>query len=207
MYAIIGLGNPGPRYANTRHNVGFWVTDAIAEKLAKASWQQFEKSSYIKLSAWGEGLLLIKPQSYMNCSGQAARSLLAYYKVSPAETIVIHDDMDLSVGQLRLKCGGASGGHKGIDDMTRSLGSDDFYRVRVGIGHPRDAGSGKNGLEKQGVMDVSDWVLSTPRPEEKELLNQCVFDCVQAVEVLIRQGLSEAQNRFNKRGASSVKAQ
>ena len=202
MYAVLGLGNPGHEYEATRHNVGFWAADALASELSKS-----EGSTSAAFPAWAEksgclvfksspvewadsdALLLIKPQRYMNLSGRAAVPHLNFLKIPPSRVLVIHDDLDIAPGKLKIKQGGSSGGHNGLKDLSANLGSDDYFRLRIGIGRPEQPERGS---------DISSWVLTRPRPEERELIENAVVSATKAVKVLIRDGLRTAQQQFNR---------
>ena len=157
---IVGLGNPGQEYEATRHNVGFWFVDQLADqlKISLAPQSKF----FGKAGRAGE-LWLLQPTTYMNRSGQAVAALANFYKISPAEILVIHDELDLPPGGIRLKQGGGNGGHNGLKDIQAKLGTPDFWRLRLGIGHPRTLG-----LSQQ----VADFVLHQPRKEEMPDIEQ-----------------------------------
>ena len=144
---IVGLGNPGPEYANTRHNVGFMTIDALAPK--DASWKKEKNALTTRIDTDEAKIILAKPQTFMNNSGEAVGPLMAFYKIPLENLIVIHDDMDLKVGVLREKVGGSSAGHNGIKSIDAAVGNE-YRRIRIGIGHPRD-------FESQ--MNPADWVL------------------------------------------------
>jgi len=156
---IVGLGNPGADYVDTRHNAGFWLIDDIA-----AEWRlgfRFEKrynAEECRLRANGRDIFLLKPQAFMNRSGQAVAALARYYKIAPAEMLVIHDELDLPAGTNRIKQAGGHGGHNGLRDIVNHLGSRDFFRIRIGIGHPGDA------------SQVVDYVLHRPSAAELEAI-------------------------------------
>ncbi len=209
MYALIGLGNPGSQYERTRHNAGFWAVERLAARLGSRSWQQRGGSLFCRVMAPGAGgeqqeLLLIEPQQYMNRSGQAARPLLAFFKVPPARTIVLHDELDIPPGELRLKLGGSAGGHRGVTDLAAQLGTKEFYRVRIGIGHPSRGSAVEGELKGEAGnsdQDVSSWVLGVPKKAELEAIEAAAEDAGAAAELLIREGLQAAQQRFHgKRG-------
>jgi len=193
MFAIIGLGNPGAKYENTRHNIGFRVVDSVAERAKLSGWKEKSRCSYLKGEIFSRPALLIKPQNYMNLSGECAAPLLKFFQVSMENVIVIYDDLDLSPGVIRVKRGGGSGGHNGVENCITHFTSPDFIRIRVGIGRP-DKGEGTNIF----TGNISDWVLSTAGPEEKELLMDAVQKSVDAVEMLLQEGLLPVQNRFNR---------
>lgn len=151
---VVGLGNPGPEYEATRHNVGFWFVDRLAESLRVSLAPQ---AKFFGRAARAGELWLLQPSTYMNRSGQAVAALANFYKISPAEILVIHDELDLPPGGIRLKQGGGNGGHNGLKDIQARLGTPDFWRLRLGIGHPRTLNL---------AQQVVDFVLHPPRKEE-----------------------------------------
>ena len=153
---VAGLGNPGRQYTATRHNAGFWFADALAAQLGTA--MAYEARFDSEMAKKGD-VRLAKPLTYMNDSGRAVAALARFFGVSPAELLIVHDELDLRPGEARLKLGGGVAGHNGLRDVQTQLGSPDFWRLRVGIGHPRDSA-----LPQQ---DVVDYVLKPPRPEER----------------------------------------
>lgn len=185
--AVIGLGNPGPEYAGTLHNAGFSVTDALVDAYV-GEWRDQRRfhGALARLRIADVEVLVLKPGTYMNRSGQAAQALAAYFKLAPAELLVVHDDLDLPPGTLRLKLGGGHGGHNGLRDLTRHLGPD-FRRLRVGIGHP--------GQREQ----VLAYVLGRPHPEQAPLLDDAVARAVAMVPVMLRDGWNKAAQQVNTR--------
>ena len=187
MILIAGLGNPGKEYENTRHNVGFLTIDSIAEevgvKITKKGFQslyslgQFEESK----------ILLLKPQTYMNNSGNALREAKEFYKIDTDKIIVVHDEMDLPLGKIKLKKDGGSAGHNGIKSILANIGSDDFARVRVGVGKPYD----KNNVIKH--------VLSGFSKEERQQLPEVIESARDSVFAIIINGIEKAMNEFNIR--------
>ena len=165
---IVGLGNPGPEYEATRHNAGFWFVDHLADKL-KASLAPQAKF-FGKAARIGETWLL-EPSTFMNRSGQSVAALANFYKIPPEEILVIHDELDLPPGGIRLKQGGGNGGHNGLKDIQAKLGTPDFWRLRLGIGHPRTLG-----LSQQ----VVDFVLHQPRKEELPDIEHALARCLLA---------------------------
>ena len=160
---IVGLGNPGAQYETTRNNAGFWLADQLADDF-KATFQQ-EKA----FSAWvakarvdGENIVLQKPTTYMNRSGLAVGALARFYKFTPEQVLVLHDELDLLPGQVKLKQGGGHAGHNGLKDIQAVLGSPDFWRLRIGIGHPRSLGL---------AQQVADFVLHPPRREDQDAID------------------------------------
>ncbi|MDD2472155.1 MAG: aminoacyl-tRNA hydrolase [Dehalococcoidales bacterium] len=189
MNLIIGLGNPGRGYAKTRHNAGFMAADYLAAK------HSIKISTRECLSHTGSGIIadtpvtLAKPGTYMNLSGEAVSRLARKYRVKPQSITVIHDDLDLKPGQIRLRQGGSSAGHKGIESMIHCLGTRDFVRLKIGIGRP-EKGSSED--------DIVDYVLGELVPDEAKLMQAIMPRINEAIETLLTQGLDEAMNKFNR---------
>ena len=162
---IVGLGNPGSEYADNRHNLGFWFVDRLARDL-KITLQA--QGKFFGNVARLDNLWLLKPSTFMNRSGQAVAGLARFYKIEPAEILVVHDELDLQPGAIRLKQGGGNGGHNGLKDIQASLASPDFWRLRLGIGHPGERN------------EVVNYVLKAPRREEQELIDQALDRCLLA---------------------------
>lgn len=198
MYAIVGLGNPGPEYAKTRHNVGFWVVDGLAESLlgsGRANWREKSGNEYLKTSLAGEDLLLVKPQKFMNLSGEALQPLLHFFQVDSKEIIVVYDELDFAPGIVRVRRGGSAGGHRGLGNIVERLGTQDFLRVRVGIGHPRD------GVEPgRPFEDVGSYVLKAPKGDERKRIESGVAKADLAVRLLLERGLEVAQREIHREG-------
>lgn len=188
MKAIIGLGNPGERYRETRHNLGFRVLDLIAQESAQI-WQTKFNCNFIVFQLEGQPCLLVQPLKFMNLSGEAVSPLLSYFKILVEDTIVVFDDLDLDPGVIRIRAGGSAGSHNGVKDLVRYLSSAEFIRLRLGIGHPRNIDDCK--------FDVSDWVLSRPGQDEKELIDAAVVTAKEAVKEILSQGLEFAQRKYN----------
>jgi len=188
MLLIIGLGNPGGGYSKTRHNAGFLLLDFLAKKhgISFSSRECLSQTGRGEIS--GKPVVLAKPRTYMNLSGQAASKLARKYRASPREIIVVHDDLDLKPGQLRLRSGGSSAGHKGIDSIMACLGTRDFIRLKIGIGRPP-------GCQDE---DVVDYVLGTLTAEEHDLMDSVIPRGAEALECLLEEGLENAMNRFNR---------
>ena len=182
---IVGLGNPGPEYEATRHNVGFWFVDQLADKLKISLAPQAK--FYGRAARAGE-LWLLQPTTYMNRSGQSVAALANFYKISPAEILVIHDELDLPPGGIRLKQGGGNGGHNGLKDIQAKLGTPDFWRLRLGIGHPRTLG-----LSQQ----VADFVLHQPRKEELPDIEHALARCQLAWPKLSAGDFAGAQQQLH----------
>ncbi len=165
MKLVVGLGNPGRKYERTRHNAGYWWVERLAhaEHADLRSEAKFH-GRVAKLSAPADAWLLL-PETYMNLSGRAVAALCAFYKIAPEEILVVHDELDLPPGTVRLKLGGGTSGHNGLKDIALSLGNE-FWRMRIGIGHPRDSAPGE--------QEVIDYVLHPPRAEEQPLIEDAV---------------------------------
>lgn len=192
MKLIVGLGNPGPQYELTRHNVGFLALDLLSDTIGCGAITSKCGNSLVGVGRYrGEKLVLAKPQSFMNRSGFAVSHLAAVYKVCPDEIIIIHDDVDLDLGRLRIRTQGGDGGHKGVQSVLRELGSENFCRIRIGVGRP-----------SQG-MDTPDYVLSVFNDTELEILNKVLSLAKEAVLTLVAQGADAAMNRYNRIAAGS----
>ena len=185
MKVVVGLGNPGPRYESTRHNVGFRVLAELARRWgADRSKLKFD-AELADAQFAGEKVLLVAPQTYMNLSGRAVQPLLAFYSLGPADLLVVCDDMNLETGRLRLRSSGSAGGQKGLADIIQRLGTEQFSRLRIGIGRP------------PGQMDATDYVLGKIRADEREPIEHAIVTAGDAVEVWIEEGIATAMNRFN----------
>lgn len=186
MFLLAGLGNPGIKYALTRHNVGFWIVDALASragvKLKKVCCRSYTARAVLA----GKEVVLAKPLTYMNRSGLAVRALLQYFSLQPENLLVIYDDLDLSPGRLRLRSRGGSGGHRGMASVIALLGSENFARLRLGIGRP----PGETG-------DGVDYVLSHFKADEERQIMEAVELAADAVETFLAYGLEAAMNRYN----------
>lgn len=185
-FFFVGLGNPGPKYEQTRHNVGFWVIDRIAGALATRLRRRAYSSLWGELNYSGCRLLLAKPLTYMNRSGQAASAVASRFQLEANVIWVIHDDLDLPAGQLRLRLGGGAGGHRGVQSIMDALGHRDFGRIRVGIGRPPAGG------------DPARYVLAPVGKADRELLSDAADRAAQAALAMVSEGLPTAMNRFNQ---------
>ncbi len=162
---VVGLGNPGDEYTQTRHNAGFWFCERLARELG-ASFSREARFHGLAANARSEGVWLLMPQTFMNRSGQSVAALARFYRIAPAEILVVHDELDIPPGQLRLKFGGGLGGHNGLKDTQAKLGTPDFWRLRIGIDHPRNSGTPQ--------QPVVDYVLKPPKQAEREAIEQSI---------------------------------
>jgi PTH1 family peptidyl-tRNA hydrolase len=188
VYLIVGLGNPGREYQSNRHNIGFMVLDKLARNLGVSFSRLESKALVTKADDRGQRLILAKPQTYMNLSGQAVGSLVRYYKIPPDRFLVICDDIDLPYGTLRLRPGGGSAGQKGVLSIIESLGTQEFPRLRIGIDRP------------PGRMEAADYVLQDFNKEEVAFLPAVLDRAVEAVLVFTREGIVTAMNQVNPQG-------
>ncbi len=178
---FVGLGNPGPEYEATRHNAGFWWIDALARelKLNLASERGYH-GLVARGNVHGQTLWLLEPQTFMNVSGRSVAALARFYKITPQEILVVHDELDVVPGQAKLKFGGGHGGHNGLRDIHAQLGTADYWRLRIGIGHP-------------GVKsEVVDWVLRKPAPEQRTAIEDCIDRTLKAFPALVAGEMEKA---------------
>ena len=183
MKLIVGLGNPGKKYEHTRHNMGFDVLDLFAEMASIDIDKESFKGLLGRGKVLGEDIILLKPQTYMNLSGESVQEVVHYFKISLEDIIVIYDDMDILPGKIRLKPNGSSGGHKGIQSIIDNLGTDNIKRIRVGIGKP--------------TYDTIDYVLSKPSKEEKEEIEEAIKEAAEALKIALKENFDIAMSRFN----------
>ena len=188
MFIIVGLGNPTDQYKGTRHNAGFDVIDALADKYNISVDERKSKAFCGKGIIAGQKVLLVKPQTYMNLSGESVRGLVDYYKIDEEEELlVIYDDISLDVGQLRIRKKGSAGGHNGIKNIISHLGTTVFPRIKVGVG------------EKPKEYDLADYVLGHFSKEDKVLMEEGYQRAVSAVEMILQDDMEAAMNEFNKK--------
>ena len=191
---IVGLGNPGAEYTETRHNAGFWFCERLADALGARFGHESRFHGLVAKSPTS-GALLLMPQTFMNRSGQAVGALARFYRISPAEILVVHDELDIPPGQLRLKFGGGLGGHNGLKDITAHCGTQDFWRLRIGIGHPGNRN------------EVINFVLKRPGREEQELIDEAIARALAAWPLVTRGNLNAAATQLNTRtGSANPKA-
>jgi len=191
MKVIVGLGNPGGKYEGTRHNIGFDVLYELARRWQASGVTRAHEAEVAEVHFGGEKVLLVAPQTFMNLSGRSVGSLVKFYKLPLEDLLVISDDLNLPCGQLRLRASGSSGGQKGIRDIIAHLGTEDFSRLRVGIGRP------------PGRMDVSTFVLKPFLAEQRPLMAEAVQEAADAIELWIREGVVTAMNRVNSKTPDS----
>jgi len=187
MHIIVGLGNPTKEYQNTRHNIGFDVIDKLADAFSISVLEKKHKALIGKGIINGEKVILAKPQTYMNLSGESVRELIDYYKIEETELIVIYDDISLDVGQLRIRKKGSAGGHNGIKSIIQHLGTDVFPRIKMGVG------------EKPKGYDLADYVLGHFKKEERAVMDESALLAVKAVELMVIDEVGEAMNLYNKK--------
>lgn len=187
MFLIVGLGNPGKQYENTRHNVGFQAIDALADKYGISVDAKKHRAFIGKGVIEGHKVVLAKPQTFMNLSGESIRSMLDYYKLDEeSELLVIYDDVSLDVGNLRIRKKGSAGGHNGVKSILAHLGHDVFGRIKVGVG------------EKPKGWDLADYVLGAFSKAERQLIDESLPKICHAVEIILNDGIDEAMNRIHE---------
>jgi PTH1 family peptidyl-tRNA hydrolase len=178
---IVGLGNPGDEHIEDRHNAGFWFVDALAKQLSARFETEKRFLGKVAKAKWeGDDLFLLKPATYMNLSGQSVSALCRFHKITPENILVVQDELDLKPGSARIKLGGGTGGHNGLKDIQAHLGTADYWRLRLGIGHPRDiAGDGR-------VMDVADYVLRRPLQSEQKLIETSIKNGLEILPLFLK---------------------
>ena len=182
---IAGLGNPGKNYARTRHNIGFLVVEALASKSCLTIDKSRFNSEYVKARIKGQDVFLVKPLTYMNKSGFPIHKFASYYKVGMEDIIIIHDDMDLSFGKIKIVKSRGHGGHNGVRSIIDAFGKNDCIRIRVGVGHP------------ESIEDVTGHVLGNFSPDEIKILDHCIDTASEACLYILKNGVTSAMNRFN----------
>ena len=187
MKVIVGLGNPGARYAGTRHNVGFMVVDSLAESPRASRFQSRFQAQVAELIEDPHKILLVKPETFMNLSGRCVRQVVDYYQVPLEDLLVVSDDFNLPLGKIRARARGTHGGHNGLRDIQNHLGTTEYARLRIGVGAPDED-------------DAVDHVLSRFRPGERAVIDEAVQKAAQAVLVWVHQGIEACMNRFNADG-------
>ena len=185
-WLVVGLGNPGDKYENTRHNAGFMVVDELAERLHVPVQRLKYKALTNTAEVGGKRVLLMKPVTYMNLSGEAVGEAARFYKIPSDHVLVIYDDVSLPLGKLRIRDKGSAGGHNGIKNIIAHLGTDVFPRVKVGVGAP-----------SHPDYDMVDWVIGSFSAQERKIVDEALDRALDAAECIISRGVTEAQNRFN----------
>lgn len=190
MWLVVGLGNPGRQYAGNRHNVGFMVVDQLARRAGAGTPRQRMGAEIAESSLGGSKVLLCKPMEFMNTSGFPVSRAASFWKVPPGQTLVIHDDMDIEFGRLRLAEGGGTGGHNGLRSIVAGFGSEGFCRIRFGVGRPPAGWQG------------ADYVLADFSSEERKMLPDLIEEAASSAEVVVKEGVAAAMNRFNRKKKS-----
>lgn len=185
-FLLVGLGNPGPRYAATRHNVGFMAVDRIGDRHQIRLTQQKFHGRYGSGIVCDRKVVLLQPETFMNLSGKSVVAAAQFFQIEPERVIVLHDEIDLDFGTSRVKVGGGHGGHNGLRDIADKWGTKDFLRLRVGVGRPEHG-------------DVTNWVLGPFREEDVQILDEMLDDVADATEAILMDGPEAAQNKFNGR--------
>ena len=193
MKMIVGLGNPGNEYAGTRHNVDWMLVDALAEHLGINEWRSREKGMVAEGRIGSEKILLVKPLTYMNNSGECVGPLMRWYKLEPEDIMAAHDDMDIPIGTIRIRKKGSAGGHNGIKSLLSHIGSENFGRLRIGIGRPQPGWS------------VINHVLAKFNDQEQEKIGDAIKQLIPAVECMVLEGPDMAMNKFNPKKVKKAK--
>ena len=193
MKMIVGLGNPGNEYAGTRHNVGWMLVDALAEHLGINEWRSREKGMVAEGRIGSEKILLVKPLTYMNNSGECVGPLMRWYKLEPEDIMAAHDDMDIPIGTIGIRKKGSAGGHNGIKSLLSHIGSENFGRLRIGIGRPQPGWS------------VINHVLAKFNDQEQEKIGDAIKQLIPAVECMVLEGPDMAMNKFNPKKVKKAK--
>ncbi len=189
---IVGLGNPGREHERDRHNAGFWLVDRLAGLRRVELKKESKFQALAARFSTGDGdAWLLQPQTYMNLSGGAVSALAGFYKITPAQVLVAHDELDLPAGAVKLKLGGGHAGHNGLRDIAARLSTPDFWRLRVGIGHPRDSA--------RSEQDVADFVLEPPRKEEKVLIDDVLDRCTAVLDLMLAGEMEQAMHKLHSK--------
>lgn len=212
MKVIVGLGNPGEKYEKTRHNLGFMVADQLLEKLERVEKTFWDDDKKLKADTkqitfknspsgaeplrGGASILLVKPKTFMNNSGESVLRVLNYYKVTPENIIVVQDDLDLPFGKIRVRFGGAAGGHHGVESIIEHLKTDKFLRVRLGIGHPRDHDD--HHAKSRNYQNVDDYVLGDISSDERGKTKTMIKETIKTVELILEHGIDVYMAKYNK---------
>ena len=189
---FVGLGNPGPEYESTRHNAGFWWIDALARELkVNLSMDKGYHAMLARTTVHGQTVWLLQPQTYMNLSGKSVGALARFFKIAPSEILVAHDELDIAPGQVKLKVGGSHAGHNGLRDIHAQLGSPDYWRLRIGIGHPGEK------------SEVANWVLKKPAPDQRTQIEDSIAHSLKAYPaMLVETSLNDPNVSYGTGGSS-----
>ncbi|MDQ3030920.1 MAG: aminoacyl-tRNA hydrolase [Myxococcota bacterium] len=190
MWLIVGLGNPGPKYRDTRHNVGFRAVERLASRASGSAFKEKFKGVWCKAAVAGRDVVLLEPLTFMNLSGESVQAAMAFFKTPLAEVLVIHDELDLALGDVRVKVGGGAAGHNGLKSIVQHCGGPDFARVRIGIGRPPKG-------------STESWVLGAFDSVESAALDDVLQQAALAAEMVVKDGPQAAQNKFNVRAAAA----
>ena len=182
MRLLVGLGNPGKEYASTRHNMGFMAVDAIVHRFSLSGWKSEFQGKVLRAEIDGEKVVLLKPETYMNLSGESVLAVMSFYKIKPEDVVVFHDDLALPVGKVKVKTGGSSGGHNGIKNIDTHIGIN-YVRVRIGV-------------DQNHSMDAADYVLSKPSADEETILTKTIQKIADNVELLLQHDEQTFMNRL-----------
>lgn len=200
MKLIVGLGNPGPKYQITRHNIGFLFIDSLVEVFAgNRSYKSEFKAETQKLKIGAEQVVVCKPQTFMNLSGESVQPLMKFYNLELSDLLVVHDEVDIPFGQMRFQQKRGHGGHNGIRNIHQMLATDDYARLRLGVGRPPMLVD-DNGAKKGPVMEVHEWVLANFSKDEQQKLPAFLDEGIKGVEVWLTKGMSAASTQFNAKG-------
>lgn len=202
MKLIVGLGNPGEKYAQTRHNIGFMVLDHLLKDVLpveKTEWKREGKSLVKEINLEDEKVLLVKPRTYMNLSGEAVGELIKKYDLKLENIFIIYDEIDLPFGQIKVRFGGGSAGHKGVESLIANLQTDKFLRIRIGVGHPAKIRNSKFKIQNS----VKDYILEEFESHEKGELRHIIKQAIHTVHLLIKEGTDIFMSKYNKKQAST----
>lgn len=194
MKLVVGLGNPGAEYRETRHNVGFQVIDELGRRWGVESWRDAFESLTVKTARLGEPVLLCKPLTFMNLSGRAVAGLANFYKVAPSDLLVVTDDVALPLGRLRARRGGSDGGHNGLKSVAQVFGTQDYARLRIGVGRGEIEAADGRVVGRAGMVDH---VLGRFRSDERDTISAAILRAADASEVFIAEGIERVMNAFN----------
>ncbi|WP_225721309.1 aminoacyl-tRNA hydrolase [Candidatus Vallotiella sp. (ex Adelges kitamiensis)] len=183
---IVGIGNPGAEYVTTRHNIGFWFVDRLAQELSAELHNDHRfHGNYVKIRLHRNDVYLLKPKTFMNRSGLSVMALAKFFKILPQSILIVHDELDFPPGTAKLKLGGSSGGHNGLKNIAAHLSTWQYWRLRIGIGHPRALIPDSENTHASSKLDVVDFVLKAPRLEEKKLIDAAIDDSLKLMPLIV----------------------